>query len=131
MHMLVEVCKVLFIFCRCYACVAPNCMLPALKIMGMASVKEGEMIRVICNLTGGDVSQHSITWLIDGALFDPARSSNIEVRDFPMAEKGFFLSEMYVRKSTVANSGTYSCRGPGQLQANFSVEVVAAGVCFR
>ena len=87
------------------------------------------MIRVICNLTGGDVSQHFITWLIDGVQFDPARSPNIEVRDFPMAEKGFFLSEIYVRRSTLANSGTYSCRGPGQLQSNFSVEVVAAGVC--
>ena len=104
-------------------------MLPALKIMGMASVKEGEMIRVMCNLTGGNVSQHAITWLIDGVTFDPARARNIEVRDFPMAEKGFLLSEMYVRRSTVANSGTYSCRGPGQLVANFSVEVVAAGVC--
>lgn len=104
-------------------------MVPALRIMGIPAVREGEMVRVMCNLTGGDVQRHRISWLINGQPFEPSRSTNINIRDFPMAAKGFFVSEMQVRESTVADTGTYSCRGPGELQANFSVEVFRKGVC--
>jgi hypothetical protein len=95
--------------------------------MGTLTVQEGEMIRVICNLTGGDPSQHALSWLINGAPFDPSLSRTITVRNFPMPEKGFFLSEMYVRESTTANAGTYSCQTLGGTRANWDVQVFAAG----
>ena len=102
-------------------------MLTVLKIMGMRKVKEGEMLRVMCNLTGGNVSQHAISWLINGQVFSQQLFPRVEVVEFPMEKEGFLLSELRIRSSRDSDAGVYACRGPLRSQADFSVEVVPAG----
>ncbi|XP_025082607.1 basement membrane-specific heparan sulfate proteoglycan core protein-like isoform X8 [Pomacea canaliculata] len=100
---------------------------PVLKITGTARVEEGQTIRVMCNLTGGDPSRHTISWLVDGESVSTDENENIDIQNFPMPEKGFLLSQLHIKQSTALDTAIYSCSGPGNLQADFSVEVVARG----
>ena len=98
-----------------------------MKIMGTSRVNEGQMIRVICNLTGGVISEQMISWFINGLPYSVNLSSTITVRDFPMASKGYFLSEIYVRDAQLSNQGVYACRGTQGARQEFNVEVLATG----
>lgn len=93
-------------------------------------MEEGQTIRVMCNLTGGDPSRHTISWLVDGESVSTDENENIDIQNFPMPEKGFLLSQLHIKQSTALDTAIYSCSGPGNLQADFSVEVVARGVLY-
>ncbi|KAK6188503.1 hypothetical protein SNE40_004666 [Patella caerulea] len=98
----------------------------AVKVTGKDYVELGHRIHLRCNATGGPHMPEDIDWFKDGDKIDSDKYQHIIMTKYHSIKHRALISELYIDRSSMSDTGTYICRSSDDVISSKSVTVLLA-----
>lgn len=94
---------------------------------GTKYVNMGQQIHLLCNATGITRAPESIDWFFKGSRIHPSNpmwKGRVEILKHTSIAGRYFISELFIEQSTIADQGDYVCRSSDLIVNNMKVHVL-------
>ena len=102
-------------------------ILTDLQMKGTKYVNMGQQIHLLCNASGINRAPEKIDWFFKGSRIHPSNprwKGRVEILKHTSIPGRFFISELFIEQSTIADQGDYVCRSSDLIVNNLKVHVL-------
>lgn len=102
---------------------------PDLQMKGTKFVNMGQQIHLLCNASGINRAPEKIDWFFKGSRIHPSNprwKGRVEILKHTSIPGRYFISELFIEQSTIADQGDYVCRSSDLIVNNLKVHVLNA-----
>ncbi|KAL3866677.1 hypothetical protein ACJMK2_043958 [Sinanodonta woodiana] len=98
---------------------------PDIVLEGKEFINSGEILRLMCNVSGVQEMSQDLDWFKDGNLLKPSRYKRISIEKQNFLTNRMLTSVLEIEKSSAVDTGTYVCRNSDLLIASKKVIVLS------
>ena len=94
---------------------------------GTRYVNMGQQIHLLCNATGINRAPEKIDWFFKGSRIHPSNprwKGRVEILKHTSIPGRYFISELFIEQSSIADQGDYVCRSSDLIVNNLKVHVL-------